>query len=73
MFNTDDSCQSFAGVVSSEIRVVILEQAGSPGIIIHCPGNRRPQAGEMGPAVDCVDGVSKGVNGFGVGIRLRLC
>ncbi len=68
VFDADNCRKAFPCVVTREVRVGILEQAVLTGIIVDCAGQRDAQPGQVGAAIDGVDGVGKGVHGFRVGI-----
>ncbi len=73
MLDTDDCRQSFPGVIAGEVRIRILEQAGLTGIVIDRACHRRPQPCQVRAAINRVDGIGEGINGFGIGVGVLQC
>src|SRR5450759_1999713 len=57
--DADDGRQALANVLPGEVRVVVLQDAGPPSVVVERSGQRGPEAGEVRPAVDGVDVVSE--------------
>src|SRR5450759_662158 len=64
--DADDGRQALADVLSREIRVAVLEDAGSPGIVVERSCQRSSETGQVRPAVDGVDVVREAEDVLGV-------
>ena len=64
--HADDRGQALADVVAGEVAVVVLEDAGPPRLVVQRARQRRPEAGDVGAAVDGVDVVREGEDVLGV-------
>jgi len=70
MLDADDAGHPLAGVIAREVGVAFLEEVDAPRIIVEAAGDGNAHSGEVGAAIDGVDGVGEGVDRFGVGIAV---
>src|SRR5215207_937108 len=66
-FHRDHRGQTLANVLAGEVLVLLLEQAAVPRDRVQGPGQGGAEAGEMGPALVCVDVVGKAEDGLLIG------